>query len=296
MSKILKRPMFRIGGSANDGIMSMAVPKRAGYQEPTGAATTLDNYKIDPNDPLYKDAMRNAAMMSQFAGSGRSERDRALDLLLRGSIRLGSERPAGNIFSTAAKAFQEPVDQYIKSGESEDAFQRQLKLAGLTSAMTSADAEKLARLKLKSENQNQELIELTKLLQLSGVQNPYAVAKTQIDFKRNFGEEIAPTPVNRDDKGKLSGRQLAGVSVGQAFLINDPKSGLITARKTDEAGNYKLIDPLTNKEKVPPAVTPPKTYSEILGQNPFSIRRNTLMQEYLKKQQEKKKNTSGMGD
>ena len=74
------------------------------------------------------------------------------------------------------------------------------------------------------------------------------------------------------------------------------KSGLITARKTDEAGNYKLIDPLTNKEKIPPAVTPPKTYSEIISQNPLSIRRNTLMQEYLKKQQEKKKNISSMGD
>jgi hypothetical protein len=288
--------MFRIGGSANDGIMSMAVPKRAGYQEPTGAATTLDNYKINPNDPLYKEAMRNAAMMNQFAGSGRSEKDRALDLLLRGSIRLASERPAGNIFSTVAKAFQEPVDQYLKSGETEDNFQRQLKLAGLTSAMTSADAEKLARLKIKQEGENEEVVTLTKLLQLSGVQNPYAVAKTQIDFKKRHGEDIATTPVNRDEKGKLSARQLAGISTGQVFLINDPKSGLITARKTDESGNFQLIDPLTNKIKVPPAVVPPKTYSEILAQNPLSIRRNTLMQQYLKKEQEKKKNTSSMGD
>ena len=36
MSRILKRPMFRIGGSANeDGVMSMAVPKRAHYADPT---------------------------------------------------------------------------------------------------------------------------------------------------------------------------------------------------------------------------------------------------------------------
>jgi hypothetical protein len=157
MSRILKRPMFRIGGSANEeGIMNMTVPKRAGYQEPTGAATPLDNYTLNPNDPLYKEAMRNAAIMNQFAGSGRSERDRVLDLLLRGSIKLASERPAGNIFSTAAKAFQEPVDQYLKSGETEDTFQRQLRLAGLTSAMTAQENREKYKKELEIANQKLE--------------------------------------------------------------------------------------------------------------------------------------------
>ena len=100
MSRILKRPMFRIGGSTNEGIMNMAVPKRAGYQEPTGAATPLDNYKIDPNDPLFKEAMRNAAMMNQFAGAGKSRDSRLSDLLISGGLNLMSARPSGNIFST----------------------------------------------------------------------------------------------------------------------------------------------------------------------------------------------------
>jgi len=281
MSRILKRPMFRIGGSVDDGIMSMAAPRK-NYEDGSDYKTRIDELK-----KIYRES----------AGPGPSRYNDLGDMLISGGLNILSGKSAGKgTLGAVAESFKEPYAAFAKSGAGEDAFQRQLDLAAATQGITSVDAERLARLKLKSENQNQELIELTKLLQLSGVQNPYAVAKTQIDFKRNFGEEIAPTPVNRDDKGKLSGRQLAGVSVGQAFLINDPKSGLITARKTDEAGNYKLIDPLTNKEKVPPAVTPPKTYSEILGQNPFSIRRNTLMQEYLKKQQENKKNTSGMGD
>jgi hypothetical protein len=281
MSRILKRPMFRIGGPVNDGIMSMAAPRK-NYEDGSDYKTRIDELK-----KIYRES----------AGPGPSRYNDLGDMLISGGLNILSGKSAGKgTLGAVAESFKEPYAAFAKSGAGEDAFQRQLDLAAATQGVTSVDAERLARLKLKSENQNQELIELTKLLQLSGVQNPYAVAKTQIDFKRNFGEEIAPTPVNRDDKGKLSGRQLAGVSVGQAFLINDPKSGLITARKTDEAGNYKLIDPLTNKEKVPPAVTPPKTYSEIIAQNPMSIRRNTLMQEYLKKQQEKKKNTSGMGD
>jgi hypothetical protein len=139
MSKILKRPMFRIGGSTNEGIVSMAVPKRAGYQEPTGAATTLDNYKIDPNDPLFREAMKNAAMMSQFAGAGRSRDSRLSDLLIRGGLKTLSERPAGNIFATVGKAFTPAVDEYLKGEDTEESFQRQLRLAGLTSAMTSRE-------------------------------------------------------------------------------------------------------------------------------------------------------------
>jgi hypothetical protein len=48
MSRILKRPMFRIGGQANEeGIVSMAVPHRGHYAEPTGAAYTDANYDAD---------------------------------------------------------------------------------------------------------------------------------------------------------------------------------------------------------------------------------------------------------
>ena len=130
MSRILKRPMFRIGGSSNEeGIMNMAVPKRAGYQEPTGAATTLDNYKIDPNDPLFKEAMRNAAIMNQFAGAGKSRDSRLSDLLIRGGLRTLSERPAGNIFATVGRAFTPAVDEYLKGEDTEESFQRQLLLS-----------------------------------------------------------------------------------------------------------------------------------------------------------------------
>jgi len=289
MSRILKRPMFRIGGQANEeGIISMAQPRK-NYEDGSDYKRRIEELR-----PIFQAA----------AGQGRSREDRLSDLLISGGLNLMSAKPSGNIFSTAAGAFKEPTSQYLKGSEAEDAFQRQINIAAATQGITSVDAENLARIKLKSENQNQELIELTKLLQLSGVRNPYEVAKTQLDFKRNFGKEsgeIAATPVTRNNKGELSPRQLARVSIGQTFLIDDPESGLITARKTSDEYKkgvkpYILIDPLTNKERIPPAVTPPKTYSEILGQNPFSIRRNKLMQEYLKKQQENKKNTSGIGD
>ena len=282
MSRILKRPMFRIGGQANEeGIISMATPRK-NYQ--------AGGYDMEAIEKV-KRAYRNAA------GPGPNTRDSLNDLLISGGLNLLSGRGAGKgTLGAVAESFKDPYAAFAKSTAGEDAFKRQLDIAAVTQGITSQDAERLARIKVKQEGENEEVVTLTKLLQLSGVQNPYAVAKTQIDFKKRHGEDMVTTPVNRDEKGKLSARQLAGISPGQVFLINDPKSGLITARKTDEAGNYKLIDPLTNKEKIPPAVTPSKTYAEIISQNPLSIRRNTLMQEYLKKQQEKKKNISSMGD
>jgi len=282
MSRILKRPMFRIGGQANEeGIISMATPRK-NYKDEGYDMEAIENLK-----KVYREA----------AGPGPNTRDSLNDLLISGGLNLLSGRGAGKgTLGAVAESFKDPYAAFAKSTAGEDAFKRQLDIAAVTQGITSQDAERLARIKVKQEGENEEVVTLTKLLQLSGVQNPYAVAKTQIDFKKRHGEDMVTTPVNRDEKGKLSARQLAGISPGQVFLINDPKSGLITARKTDEAGNYKLIDPLTNKEKIPPAVTPPKTYSEIISQNPLSIRRNTLMQEYLKKQQEKKKNISSMGD
>ena len=282
MSRILKRPMFRIGGQANEeGIISMATPRK-NYQ-----AGSYDMEAIEKVKRAYRDA----------AGPGPNTRDSLNDLLISGGLNLLSGRGAGKgTLGAVAESFKDPYSAFAKSTAGEDAFKRQLDIAAVTQGITSQDAERLARIKVKQEGENEEVVTLTKLLQLSGVQNPYAVAKTQIDFKKRHGEDISTTPVNRDEKGKLSARQLAGISTGQVFLINDPKSGLITARKTDEAGNFQLIDPLTNKVKVPPAVVPPKTYSEILAQNPLSIRRNTLMQQYLKKEQEKKKNTFSMGD
>jgi hypothetical protein len=73
-------------------------------------------------------------------------------LLLRGSIRLASERPVGGgIIPTIAKSFQEPVEQYLKSGETEEALQRQIDLTAATQGISSVEAERLQRMKLQAE-------------------------------------------------------------------------------------------------------------------------------------------------
>ena len=137
MSRILKRPMFRIGGSANDGIMSMAAPRR-NYENGSEYKQARDELL-----PLYQEAV----------GAGRSERNRLMDLLLEGSLNLASGAGAGkNIGQALALSFKEPAKSYAKGKQLEEDFQRQLKLAATTGAISSVDARRLAEAKARGES------------------------------------------------------------------------------------------------------------------------------------------------
>jgi hypothetical protein len=208
--------MFRIGGSTNEGIMNMAVPKRAGYQEPTGAATTLDNYKIDPNDPLFREAMRNAAIMNQFAGAGKSRDSRLSDLLIRGGLRTLSEKPAGNIFATVGRAFTPAVDEYLKGEDTEESFQRQLKLAGLTSAMTSQENREKYKKELELAGLKLEQGEKELFLKTSGLGGKgYGVWETLTGLKK-AGEKISFAGVDVEGNN-LNPAQVRGIAKDTVF-------------------------------------------------------------------------------
>jgi hypothetical protein len=229
--------MFRIGGSTNEGIMNMAVPKRAGYQEPTGAATPLDNYKIDPNDPLFKEAMRNAAMMNQFAGAGKSRDSRLSDLLIRGGLRTLSERPAGNIFATVGRAFTPAVDEYLKGEDTEESFQRQLRLAGLTSAMTAQENKEKYKRELELAGQKLEQGEKELFLKTSGLGGKgYGVWDTITELKKK-GEKVSFAGVALDGKN-LNPTQVKGIAKDTVFYDSEGRF----YKKTDDNIGVVPID------------------------------------------------------
>ena len=210
MSRILKRPMFRIGGSANEGIVSMAQPRK-NYEDGSDYSKRIAELK-----PVLREAL----------GPGRSERDRFLDMLLRGSIRLASERPVGGgIIPTIAKSFQEPVEQYLKSGETEEALQRQIDLTAATQGISSVEAERLQRMKLQAEVAGQaEKLKLAK--EELFVKSPVGVAlgsasksvfNTLEDYNRNkipYYEK--PLNVNTNTK-RVDTKQVEQIPVGVRF-------------------------------------------------------------------------------
>ena len=267
MSKILKRPMFRIGGQANEeGIISMAQPRK-NYQEGSDYQKRIEELR-----PIFQAA----------AGQGRSREDRLSDLLISGGLNLMSARPSGNIFSTAAGAFKEPTSQYLKGRETEDAFQRQINLAAATQGISSVDAERLARLKIKGENE--EAIIKLKGDELKAVGAPPGLARVMTDYEKRTGEKVFPLPVNPKDPRGYTAAELSQVPAGQAFVNNQGN-----VFKKLESGKVVQINPTTNQIIEPKVVPKEKGFFEKIltppqedKPNPYITSKQRFYEEYYK--------------
>jgi hypothetical protein len=114
MNRIMRRPMFRKGGSAGEGITSGLAP-RQGY-------ATNENNSVQQND-LSKVDIRNMNMqqLRDLAGQvsykappmapDNSLRDFKIDF----GLDLVSRTPGGNIFQTAGAAAKEPFNRFRQS-------------------------------------------------------------------------------------------------------------------------------------------------------------------------------------
>ena len=98
MTRVLKRPMFRIGGPANEGITSGLAP-RHGYERP-GLVDQL-------NIPELKKIAKEYAYQPRGVTPA--------DALIEFGLDIASRPPEGSIFSTAAASAKEPFQRYSKS-------------------------------------------------------------------------------------------------------------------------------------------------------------------------------------
>ena len=125
--RVLRRPMFRSGGSSGEGITSGLVP-RQGYE-------------------LGKDVQQRKDILRQAAGV---MPDRSLsNLLIDFGLNVASAPPTGSIFSTAAGAAQQPFQRYQQAQQQRGLFDQKLGLAAAESAM--AHADKMKELALKGQ-------------------------------------------------------------------------------------------------------------------------------------------------
>jgi hypothetical protein len=120
MTRVLRRPMFRMGGNTDQGIMSGVVP-RQGYQD----------------GDLARDAEERKKIMMGLAGQ-RPDTSMA-NLLIDFGLNVASAPPTGSIFSTAAGAAKEPFQRYQTSKAKRSAYDQQVGLAAAQSAMEQRD-------------------------------------------------------------------------------------------------------------------------------------------------------------
>tara|TARA_R100000988_G_C3993300_1_gene164130 strand:+ start:78 stop:1124 length:1047 start_codon:yes stop_codon:yes gene_type:complete len=108
MNRVLKRPMFRMGGSSGTGITSGLDKPRQGYKIP-GLVNVL---------PTQEEFAAAKEMYPQF----KSEPSQALNrLLISGGLDLLSRPPQGGTLATAAAAFKEPTKQLFEDIDTERA-------------------------------------------------------------------------------------------------------------------------------------------------------------------------------
>ena len=111
MNRIMRRPMFRKGGSAGEGITSGL---RQGYQDPAGTVQPNDLSKINIGN-LNMQQLRDVASQMAYKAPP-LPRDRSLDdFKIDFGLDLISRSPSGNIFQTAGLAAKEPFKNFRSS-------------------------------------------------------------------------------------------------------------------------------------------------------------------------------------
>lgn len=239
MSKILKRPMFRIGGSANDGIMSMAAPRK------NYAVGTEYRRKYEETLPMVMEAI------------GPKRDDRLARLLISGGLNLvGGTGAGGGTLSAVAKSFKQPTEEFFKAQDAEEALLRQIRGSVATGAISSVDAERLQRLKIKAgyeaqtaEAQVKEYAASLKDYGIDAVKNRRGdIAEKVVQFRMNNpGKDFVGMPnivevQKQTPDGRtitVNGYNLSTIPEGSIFF--DPIEFQFKKRIT------KGIDPKTNK-------------------------------------------------
>ena len=268
MSRILKRPMFRIGGSANDGIMSMAAPRK--------------NYENGSDyDQQYK---RNVSLLEKAAGTGRDLRNRQMDLLLEGSLNLLSGAGAGKgTIGALATSFKKPAEDFIKGSQAEETAQRQLRMAAATSAITSSDAERMARIKAQAEQQfmNQKLEQGEKelFIKSSGLgQKAIGVFET-LKGLRNKGAQVTDMIIAAENN-KPSLKEVLRVPKGTIFVDSN---GRLYKKTDDQTGFITVTSEGTTPSVDTKPMAPTARFEQMLESSPLIQRKNKMLEEIRKK-------------
>ena len=103
--RTLNRPMFRLGGNTDQGIMSGVAP-RQGYE--TGSIVEQIQQKKSIIDALAPRAPRTDTSMRDF--------------MIDFGLNVAGATPSGSIFSTAAKSAQDPFKRFQESKRLQEAY------------------------------------------------------------------------------------------------------------------------------------------------------------------------------
>jgi hypothetical protein len=197
MNRILKRPMFRMGGSTGTGITS-GLP-RASYAEgpgPEGVKSTIER-------------------LQEAAGPAREFGIE--DFLIPFGLNLASATPRGNLLATAAGAAKEPAADLMAMKRAEDDFQRKLRLEA---AGIDIDAEKKAEAAAQAQQFDLDKMALGQKFDIENITLEQANALERIGLKGAVDMDL----LKERDKLEKENIELQGkIGSEQIILKNQEK-------------------------------------------------------------------------
>jgi len=211
MSRILKRPMFRTGGTPNEGIMH-GIVDRKGYA--TGS------YKERALEALRTDAPRDTSMY---------------EMLIGGGLNLVSGAGAGDgLMSNVAKSYKGPSEEFFKAQRARSDYERKLEqTAGQMGIEQEFKLEQIAAQKGDEK---------------SPLYNVYLEQAVQNGMSGAEAERFASyhTNIKEDLRQKVGGNRVGGII---EFDLNDEKQKRKQLPKMKKNIGKYFYDPYDGKIK-----------------------------------------------
>tara|TARA_Y100000004_G_scaffold11522_1_gene12478 strand:+ start:994 stop:1830 length:837 start_codon:yes stop_codon:yes gene_type:complete len=254
--RTLKRPMFRMGGMSNEGIMSGIRP-RQNYAEPTG-----------PVKDYYGDAEK---IITERLGDSKSSMDPLTQFLLQYGPSLASNVGPGGFVNRAVGAAEKPLANTIQAVKDDEKLARDIKLASID--LGEAEKDRDLKRELAKEKNALDLLP-TFLDQYEGNlneatnRNNYEKGGLEIIAKEKFGENYAGLG-GGNVHGDLNSKSMkTKKNVGKVYYdVTDGKFKRL--RRTEEGFSYEIIDIETfDKSADDAAKTPKESYPGEFSDNP----------------------------
>ena len=221
MSRILKRPMFRRGGEAMDGVMNLAQPRRK-YADSNYMDLVED---LDLGDDQLK-VMEAFKRISQKGSP--SSNDLIARTLITGGLRGLGTTGGGSTLGNLGKAFAGPVDEALKMKMSGDMMGTKGALQGLSMALKGKYAKESKKTGYESETRASQikadaanLKDMVVNNKIDAIYNdPTGVATKFYDLRQQFGDKFVRFPnLILDNKGKPVAVDPKGMKVGDITWV-----------------------------------------------------------------------------
>ena len=225
--------MFRIGGSANDGVMSIAA-SRKNYQ---GGSPKEER--------ITRSAEDYARLLERFAGPGPSTSSNLGDLLISGGLNLMSGRGAGRgTLGAIAESYKDPYASFAKARANEEALKRQLRMSAATQAISSDEARELQKMKLEAalaEDRQKLEIDKRKLAATTDA-GSYPIYDVLENFrKQGFNPQKITQTVGTGEKAKPTPQSVLSIPEGEIFYDSNNNLYKKVSKEVSSTG-YVRID------------------------------------------------------